>query len=61
MQKLQTKILKLEGWEILDLAESEFKSWDYDQRVQQVKGWLKAAKEKQISKGLIPKEEPKYV
>ncbi len=30
MQKLQTKILKLEGWEILDLAESEFKSWDYD-------------------------------
>ncbi len=30
MQKLPTKVLKLQGWEILDLTESEFKNWTYD-------------------------------
>jgi hypothetical protein len=46
MQKLPSKILKLEGWEILDLAEAEFKSWDYNDRIKQIQGWLRAAKEK---------------
>ena len=30
MQKLPSKLLKLEGWEVLDLTESEFKNWTYD-------------------------------
>lgn len=61
MQKLPAKILRLQGWEVLDLAESEFKSWDYDHRVQQIKGWLRAAKDKQVEKGVLPKEQPTYV
>lgn len=46
MQKLPSKLLKLEGWEILDLTESEFKNWSYDERIKQIKGWLKEAKER---------------
>lgn len=61
MQKLPSKILKLEGWEVLDLAEAEFKSWDYNDRIKQIQGWLRAAREKQIQKGILPKETPKYV
>ena len=34
MQKLPSTIMKLEGWEILNLAEREFKEWTYDQRVE---------------------------
>jgi hypothetical protein len=30
MQKLPSKIMKLEGWEIMNLAESEFKEWTYE-------------------------------
>lgn len=44
MQKLPSKIMKLEGWEILNLAESEFKDWTYEERVSQIKGWLRDAK-----------------
>jgi hypothetical protein len=34
MQKLPSKIMKLEGWEIMNLTEQEFKNWTYDQRVE---------------------------
>jgi hypothetical protein len=34
MQKLPSKIMKLEGWEILNLTEKEFKNWTYEQRVE---------------------------
>jgi hypothetical protein len=61
MQKLPNKILKLEGWEILDLTESEFKNWTYDQRISEIKGWLRVAKEKQIKKGILPEKPPVYV
>ena len=44
MQKLPAKILKLEGWEILDLSEKEFNNWTFDERVGNIKGWLKEAK-----------------
>ena len=44
MQKLPGKVLRLDDWEVLDLTEAEFKSWNYDQRVSEIKGWLKAAK-----------------
>jgi hypothetical protein len=46
MQKLSSKILKLENWEVLDLSEKEFKSWTFDQRIANVTGWLKEAKER---------------
>jgi len=41
MQRLPSKIMKLEGWEILNLTEAEFNNWTYDQRVEQIKGWLR--------------------
>ena len=44
MQKLPGKIMKLEGWEIYELSEAEFKTWDYDDRVNNIKNWLRAAK-----------------
>lgn len=61
MQKLPGKVLRLEGWEVLDLTEAEFKSWTYDQRVSEVQGWLKAAKQRQIAKGIIPEKPIEYV
>lgn len=53
MQKLSAKVLKTEGWEVLDLSEKEFKNWTYDQRINNIKGWLKEAKERQIKKGIM--------
>ena len=61
MQKLSAKILRLHGWEVLDLDEAEFKTWDYVKRCNEVKGWLRSARDRQIEKGIIEKEEPKYV
>jgi hypothetical protein len=42
-QKL-TKILKHEGWEILDVSEKDFKNWTLDEKLENIKGWLKEAK-----------------
>lgn len=61
MQKLAARVLRLHGFEVLDLDESEFKSWDYNKRVDEVKGWLRTARDRQIEKGIIEKEETKYV
>lgn len=61
MQKLSAKILKGEGWQIYDLGEDEFNSWDYHDRVTNIKEWLKAAKERQIENGVIPRESPTYI
>jgi hypothetical protein len=61
MQKLPSKIMKLEGWEILNLTEKEFKNWTYEERIDQIKGWLRAARERQIAKGVLPKNPPVYV
>ena len=48
MQKLSAKVLKGEGWQIYDLSEKEFNSWDYEDRVKNIKDWLRAAKDRQI-------------
>ena len=48
MQKLASKVLKGEGWQIYDLSEKEFESWDYEDRVKNIKDWLRAAKDRQI-------------
>ena len=61
MQKLTSRVMRLHDWEVLDLDETEFKSWDYNKRVDEVKGWLRSARDKQIEKGIIQKEETKYV
>lgn len=51
-QKL-SKILAHEGWEILDLSEKDFNNWTHQEKVQNVKGWLKEAKARQVERGLI--------
>ena len=61
MQKLSAKVLKTEGWEILDLSQKEFKNWTYDERINNIKGWLKEAKERQIKKGIIEAKPKQYV
>ena len=42
--KFGSKILKYEGWEILELSELEFNDWTYDERINNIKGWLTEAK-----------------
>jgi hypothetical protein len=44
MQRLSSKVLKHQGWEILDLSEQEFKNWTFNERIDNIKGWLKEAK-----------------
>lgn len=61
MQQLPAKILKLEGWEILDLTEKEFNNWTYQERVDNIKGWLRAAKAKQVEKGIMEAQPREYV
>jgi hypothetical protein len=38
--------LKYEDWEILDLSEKEFDNWTTKEKIENVKGWLKEAKER---------------
>lgn len=61
MQKLASKVLKLEGWEILDLTEREFNDWTYDERINNIKGWLKEAKNRQVKKGIMEAKPKQYV
>ena len=56
LQTLTSKLLKYEGWEILDLSEAQFSDWYTQQKVDEVKGWLKEAKQRQVDKGLIDAE-----
>lgn len=61
MQKLSGKVLKHHGWEVLDLSEREFKSWTFEQRVGNLQGWLREAKERQVKKGIIEAKPKQYV
>uniref|UniRef100_A0A7S3IRH5 Uncharacterized protein n=1 Tax=Strombidium inclinatum TaxID=197538 RepID=A0A7S3IRH5_9SPIT len=56
MQKLPSKLMRYEGWEVLDLAEKEFNNWNRDDKINNVKGWLLEARAKQAEKGVCPKE-----
>ena len=58
IQKLPAKILKGEGWQIYDLSEKEFNSWDYQDRINNIKDWLRAAKQRQIENRVLPEVEP---
>jgi len=51
-QKL-TKLLAHEGWEILDVSEKDFNNWSREEKVENIKGWLKEAKARQVERGLI--------
>jgi len=44
--------LGYEDWEILDLAEVDFKDWGQYEKIEEIKGWLKAAEQRQIEKGV---------
>jgi hypothetical protein len=46
MVKLPGKILKLKGWEVFELTEPVFKDWTLEERISNVKGWLKEAKDR---------------
>jgi hypothetical protein len=61
MQKLSQKILKHAGWEIYDLSEKVFNTWTFDERVGNVVGWVKEAKERQVKKGILEAVPKKYV
>ena len=61
MQKLAAKVMKYDGWEILDLSERDFKSWDFEDRVGNIKGWIKSAKERQVKKGIMDAVPKQYV
>ena len=43
------------------MSQKEFKSWDYHERVKNIKEWLRAARERQIEKGIVPAVQPVYV
>jgi hypothetical protein len=40
-------MMKHQGWEILELSEKEFNSWETHNKVNNIKSWLKEAKERQ--------------
>ena len=46
MQKIHSKLLAYEDWEILDLSEKDFKDWTRDEKIENIKGWLKEAKQR---------------
>ena len=53
LQKLGSKILRYENWEILDLSEKDFEDWRTQEKVDEIKGWLIEAKDRQIKKGVL--------
>jgi len=56
MQKLAQRVLKLHDWEILDLGEEEFRDWKTQDKVDNIKGWLQEAKNKQVERGFVDAE-----
>ena len=52
-QKLTSKLLRYEGWEVLDLSQVDFKNWETEERLTNIKEWLLPAKSKQVERGLI--------
>ena len=56
LNQIQTKTFR-----IYFELEKQFDDWKRDEKIENVKGWLKEAKEKQIKKGIIPEKPPVYV
>ena len=59
--KLYSKLLSYEGWEILDTTAIEHDKMNLQEKINFYRGWIIAAKNKQIDKGILPKVEPQYV
>ena len=53
MQLLPGNLLKHQGWEVLNLSEHEFDDWKQNEKVDQLKGWLTEAKNRQLAKGVF--------
>ena len=51
MQKLNSKLLKMQGWEVLDLSEKQFKEWKTQEKADNIKGWIKEALNRQVERG----------
>lgn len=60
-QKLDGKIMAYEGWEVLNMSQKEFDNMNSADRDTLFRDWFNQAKEKQIEKGVIPREKPQYV
>lgn len=54
-QKLGSKLMRYEGWKVLDVTQNGFHGMGY--RDQFFKDWLSTARDDQITSGVIPKEE----
>ncbi len=61
LQKLSGKLMNYEGWEVLELSELEFNDWTYEERINNIKGWIKEAKQRQVKKGIIEAQPRVYV
>ena len=48
--------MKYEGWEVYELSEQDFSVWTRDEKISNIKGWLKEAKLRQAATGLIDAE-----
>ena len=59
-QKLAGKLMKYEGWEMLDVSQEFSDGMSLQDRDIFYRTWLKAAKVKQIEKGFLPAEDPVY-
>lgn len=55
---MPSKLLKYQDWEILDITEQEFADWTRDEKINNLKGWLKEAYERQIQKGVCEAYKP---
>ena len=56
LMKLPSKLMRYEGWEVLDLAEKEFEDWERNVKIENLKGWLIEARARQVEKGVCSKE-----
>mmetsp|Transcript_8571 Transcript_8571/g.14464 ORF Transcript_8571/g.14464 Transcript_8571/m.14464 type:complete len:98 (+) Transcript_8571:1896-2189(+) len=54
LKKLTSKLMRYQGWEVLDLTEKQFNDWKTQEKTDNLRGWLKEAKERQIQNGNIP-------
>jgi hypothetical protein len=61
MSLLPGKLLRYEGWELLDLYYNEFYEMGKYSAINLLREWFKVARDNQIDKGIIPKSLPKYV
>ena len=61
MQKMASKALKYEGWEILELSEKVYMDWTLEEKINNIQSWVREAKQRQIDKGVLPKEPKIYV